>query len=296
MAFLAPLFFARPRRARRSPSDPPDSARTEERRSVSVADVRAADSVSVGAAAAHSQLGAAAAAAGGAGADRRGVRASVPAQHEPGGRRRRRARRVVLLDRSYSMGYGDRGIAPSRRRATRWPGWRPAIAASLVLFASSAEIALRRPTTRHGCDREVDAATPSAGATRYGPALKLAGSLLARSTAAAARGDPHQRLSAQRLAPGEGLRLPTGTALTPVSVQARQPSEPRGDAGDDCSARRASGQDRVTVTAGVPTAAPRPVDRSADHARARRPRRADRSSVNVQRERLGVHRLPAVRR
>ena len=61
---------------------------------------------------------------------------------------------VVLLDRSYSMGYGDSGRAPSRRRAHA-VGTRPAAdRASLVLFSPPAEaraaVERRRVARRRG--------------------------------------------------------------------------------------------------------------------------------------------------
>ena len=94
MSFLTPLFLARPRRARDPGDHSPDPEGAEERRRVPVADVPAADPVPVGAPAADPQLAAAAAAAGGAGADRDGVRAAVPAQRgaRRGGGRAARAR------------------------------------------------------------------------------------------------------------------------------------------------------------------------------------------------------------
>ncbi len=120
MSFLTPLFLlglGRPRRAGDHSSDP---AGAEERRPVSVADVPAADSVSIRPASADPELAAAAAAAGGAGLDRRGLCAAVlPAAVArcvaAGGAREV----VILIDKSYSMGYGDRWSARDRGGARR---------------------------------------------------------------------------------------------------------------------------------------------------------------------------------
>ena len=91
---------------------------------------------------------------------------------------------------------------------------------------------------------------PGAGGTRYGPALKLAGSILERVAAAAPRGDPDHGFSARRLAgrrgrPAAGRRelttKPVGDAetanlsVTPITLQRST----------------FSNQERVLVTGGV---------------------------------------------
>ena len=81
---------------------------------------------------------------------------------------------VVLLDQSYSMGYGDRWdrarTAVRNALAQVGPGDR----GSLVLFSSNAEIAVRSTNEQGRLSGAVPTGAPSAGATRYAPALKVA--------------------------------------------------------------------------------------------------------------------------
>ena len=196
-----PALPRRPRRDRDSGPDPPDSARAEARHRVSVADVRAADSVSVGAAAADPPLGAAADARRGDRADRRRVRAAVP----PPGHGRRRGRRRRARDRHPARSVGEHGLRRSldaraaTRRARVVRGLGADDRATLVLFNRNAEENMRATSDRtrlEGGDQRRegrlrrDALRPGAEARREHP----------RPLAAqAARGGPDQRLPAQRL-------------------------------------------------------------------------------------------------
>ena len=113
-----------------------------------------------------------------------GVRAAVAPRRRRAGRAGQGAREVVvLLDTSYSMGYGDRW---ERARAAAHDAIdglsRLATAARSCCFSSGAEIAAaRRRRAIAALDGGRRAAKPGAGATRYAPALKVAGSILAES-------------------------------------------------------------------------------------------------------------------
>jgi len=127
---------------------------------------------------------------------------------------------VVLLDQSYSMAYAD-----------RWEGARAAAynvidslgandRGSVVLFASGAEIAMRaaaageRPQLRAA----VAAARPTAGATRYAPALKVAGSILAESSLPRREVVLISDFQRGGWRGEEGARLPAGTTVRPVAL------------------------------------------------------------------------------
>src|SRR5436853_2542914 len=89
---------------------------------------------------------------------------------------------VVLLDRSASMGWGDhwqRARAAARQAIDSLGGDDRA---TLVLFAGNAEEHVRATTDRVRVKAAIDAARVGSGATRYGPALKLAQSILNRSS------------------------------------------------------------------------------------------------------------------
>lgn len=157
---------------------------------------------------------------------------------------------IILLDRSYSMGHGDQWERAKQAATDAVDKLADGDRGTLVLFDGTAEVAVQ-PTNEKGRLRsEVTAATLSAGATRFSPALKLAGSLLAGSTMPRREVILISDFQRSGWSPGEGLRLPTGTVLTPVSVQA---GTVKNLAVTPVTIQRdsASGQDRVTVTAGV---------------------------------------------
>ncbi len=157
---------------------------------------------------------------------------------------------VILLDHSYSMGHGDQWDRARRAASDVVSGLADGDRATLVLFATGADVAVQPTNDRGRLQSDVSAAQLSAGATRFGPALKLAGSLLAGSNL------PRQEVvlisDFQRSgwSPGDGLRLPAGTTVTPVTVQA---DSTRNVAVTPITMQReqVSGQDRVTITAGV---------------------------------------------
>jgi hypothetical protein len=165
---------------------------------------------------------------------------------------------VVLLDRSYSMGYGDRWARAAAAARNAIGAIGPADRASIVLFSSGAEVLLRSTSDRGRLTAAVATAKPGAGATHYGPALKLAGSIASESAL------PHRDVilisDFQRggWQGAEGVRLPDGVGLTPVAI---------GDADTanvsvtPVTLQRAtfSGQDRVTVTGGVTNHGSKPV-------------------------------------
>jgi len=158
---------------------------------------------------------------------------------------------IVLLDRSYSMGHGDQWERAKRAAADAVAKLSDGDRGTLVRFDSSAEVAVQ-PTDDNGrLTSEIEATPLSAGATRFGPALKLAGSLLAASTMPRREVILVSDFQRSGWAPGEGLRLPSGTVLTTVSVQADASTKNLAVTPITIQREQASGQDRVTVTAGV---------------------------------------------
>jgi hypothetical protein len=89
--------------------------------------------------------------------------------------------RVILLDRSYSMGYGARWQAAldSARAAVAELG--PQDRVTIMTFANDAQAVTSPMATRAEVDRALSRVTLSDEGTRYGPALKLAGDALAAS-------------------------------------------------------------------------------------------------------------------
>jgi hypothetical protein len=169
--------------------------------------------------------------------------------------------RVILVDRSYSMGYADhwkRALAAARTAA----GDISARDRATIVFFANAPVAATEPTASAArLEHAIAAAKPSAEGTRYEPALKYAGQVLAASNL------PRKEVvlisDFQNVGWGrhDDVRLPQGTAMTTVDVG--------GGSDDDLAVTQVStdrategDRDRVTVTARVTNvgAAPRTVE------------------------------------
>ncbi|HYM25025.1 MAG TPA: BatA and WFA domain-containing protein [Vicinamibacterales bacterium] len=157
---------------------------------------------------------------------------------------------VIVLDQSASMGYGDhfekakdaaRGVVRTMSGEDR---------GTLVLFGKNAEENMRATSDRARLEGAINAAKVTSGATRYGPALKLAESILSRS--------PLKRREAVLISDfqktgwsgSEDARFPDGTTLTTVSVASgpvTNVSVPSVSFGRTAF----SGQERIAVTAGI---------------------------------------------
>ena len=88
---------------------------------------------------------------------------------------------VILVDRSYSMGYGDRWARAIDAAHQAVDTLESADRASVIFFSDRAA-ALNQPTSdRAQLHSLIDGARPGSGTTRYGPALKLADKLLQES-------------------------------------------------------------------------------------------------------------------
>jgi len=157
---------------------------------------------------------------------------------------------VILLDQSASMGYGDHWTKARDAARAVVRGLGAADRATLVLFARNAEESMRATSDRARLEGAIDAAKVGSGATRYGPALKLAESILSRS--------PLKRREAvlvsdfQRVgwSGSEEVRFPEGMTLSTVSVAT--PNTANLSVPSVNFARASfSGQERITVTAGL---------------------------------------------
>lgn len=169
---------------------------------------------------------------------------------------------VILLDRSASMGYGDhfaRAQAEARRIVNDLSGEDRA---TLVLFDDGPEEAVRATTDRGTLLAAIGNARVSSGATRYGPALRLAQSKLSTSD----RGRLEAFLISDFQKSGwvrqEEIGLPQGATITPVSVGEL---ETDGLSVTSVALDRGvfSGQERVTITAGVANRSLMPVTKQA---------------------------------
>jgi hypothetical protein len=85
---------------------------------------------------------------------------------------------VILLDRSYSMGYGDRWARAIEAAHGAVDALAPEDQASLILFSDRAVVANQPTSDSVQLHALIDDARLGSGTTRYGPALQLADKLL----------------------------------------------------------------------------------------------------------------------
>ena len=219
-------------------------------------------------------------AARGAGAHRARVRASLlPARRR--WRPRRRTARARRSSSSIRRTAWNTAIAGRRRRPprpTRSAALGPGDRASLVFFSSGAEVAVRSAGDRGRLESGLAAATTGPGATRYAPALKLAGSLLGES--ALPRREiilisDFQRRGWEQTPGRDDVKLPERTTLTPVNVASGETAN-LSVTPVSLQRTRFENHDRVVVTAGVVNHSSKPVPSVDALARGRRQRRSSR--------------------
>ena len=125
---------------------------------------------------------------------------------------------VVLVDQSYSMAIDDQ-LDRAREEAEQvFDGLGPLDRASLVAFARGANVIARSTSDRTRLRGALDTLEVSSGATRYGPAMKVAQTILEESNLAL--GEVYLLSDFQRngWTGDEGIRLPPGSTVTPVAL------------------------------------------------------------------------------
>ncbi len=129
------------------------------------------------------------------------------------------AREVVLLvDRSYSMGYGDRWTRAQSAVRDAIGRLGASDRVSLVFFATGAEAAVRSTSDGATVVAAVGAARPGSGATRFGPAIKLAQSILTDSRLPRREVVIVSDFQKSGWRREEATRLAEGVTVTPVAI------------------------------------------------------------------------------
>ena len=160
---------------------------------------------------------------------------------------------VILLDRSYSMEYDgrwDRAVAAAREAAA---AVQPIDRVSLILFDVGAQAVVRSSSDLDRLHRALADVTLGAMGTRYGPALKLAESILTDSSF------PNKEVilisDFQRAGwnGDEDVRFPAATRITPVQVGDADGRAPENALISQVELSRGvfSGRERVTVSARI---------------------------------------------
>lgn len=157
---------------------------------------------------------------------------------------------VILLDRSYSMGYGDRWARAQAAARQAVQGLTRSDHATLILFGTSAQAEVRATADLSRVLAAIDGARLSAEATRYAPGLKLAQRVLLDSTLPSREVIMISDFQRNGWVRDENLRLPEGTVFTPVAIT--DPQTTNLTVSTVLPQRTLfSGQERVTVTANV---------------------------------------------
>jgi hypothetical protein len=157
---------------------------------------------------------------------------------------------VLLLDRSASMGFGDhwqravdqaRGVINSMTTGDR---------ATLVLFGRNAEETIRGTSDRGRLEAALGTAKVTSEGTRYGPALKLAESILSQSTQPRREVVLISDFQKSGWTGAEDVDFGENVTLTPLSVASEQTSNL---AVPSITFARAEfeGQERITLSAGL---------------------------------------------
>ena len=155
---------------------------------------------------------------------------------------------TILLDRSYSMAYADRWERAREAARTAINGLGSDTRATLILFDAGAETVTEATGDPARLLAALERAEIGSSATRYAPALKLAGGILSASDR------PRREVvlisDFQRTGwDGEAaVRLPAGTALSPVAITDASTTN-ASVAGVSFARESVSGRERVRASA-----------------------------------------------
>ena len=156
---------------------------------------------------------------------------------------------VILVDRSYSMGYGNRWerARDAARGVVR--DLAPDDQATIIFFDSGAQSGARSTRDRASLLAAIDGAELGAGTTRYGPALQLAQGIFEDSDQPRLEAfliSDFQRIGVDSAA---NTLLPPGTVLTAVSVADEDETANISVTGASVQRDFFSGRERAVVTA-----------------------------------------------
>ena len=165
---------------------------------------------------------------------------------------------VILVDRSYSMAYGDRWEQAQAAATEVIAGLALDDRATVVLFDSGARVGPRSMTDLEALRALVDGAELGAGTTRYGPALKLAEGIFEDSSLPRLEAVLVSDFQRSGLDSASGIRFPQGTVLTPIMVGDER-QENVSVAGVLFQREYFSGRERVVVSARLANRGDQPV-------------------------------------
>ncbi len=157
---------------------------------------------------------------------------------------------VIVLDHSYSMGYGDRWERATSEARRLGSGFDASDRVSLVLLGQGASAVVRSSSDRQRLLTAVDTASVSAYRTRFGPGLKLAQTILEESELPNREVAIISDFQRSGWSGDEGVRFPRGTVVTTHQIS---DAETPNATVASVTLRRDffSGHERMTTTARV---------------------------------------------
>jgi hypothetical protein len=158
---------------------------------------------------------------------------------------------VVLLDNSYSMAYGTRWQTARANAREVVSKLGAADRVSLLLFASEPQLSLRSTQDRGRVLAAIEAAEPTPGATRYGPALKLASSILSASPLSRREVVLISDFQRSGWRGAEDVRLPQGATATAMPVEGDETASNVAVTPVTLERSTFADQERVVVTSGA---------------------------------------------
>lgn len=157
---------------------------------------------------------------------------------------------VILLDVSASMGYGDHFAHAKEAAHKAVASLRADDRCTLVLFARNTEENVRATSDRARLDAAIDAAKVGSDSTRFAPALRVAQSLLTRSTLPRKEAVLISDFQKTGWEQHEDIHLPEGATMTPISVATPGLSD-LSVSSVSFTRELFSNEERVKVTAGL---------------------------------------------
>ncbi len=158
---------------------------------------------------------------------------------------------VLLIDQSYSMAIGDQFDQAKTEARQIFDQLGPLDRASLVVFSRGAKVVARSTSDRARLRAALDTVEVSSGSTRYGPALKVAQTILEESNLPT--GEVYLLSDFQRngWTGDEGVRMPPGSRVIPIALGSDDPIDNVMVTDVSLPRQAVSGRERVTPTARV---------------------------------------------
>ena len=158
---------------------------------------------------------------------------------------------VVLIDQSYSMSIGDQMDRARDHARQVFDELGPLDRASLVVFSQGALVLARSTADRVRLRGALDTVGVGSGPTRYGPALKVAQTIIEESTLPT--GEIHLLSDFQRSgwSGDEGVHLPPGTVVETFPLGVEEPVDNVMVTDVSLPRQIVAGRERVTPTARI---------------------------------------------